>query len=86
VIGSTNLASTAALFWRAPWCFAVSFSSGLLLLAWISIQTLIIGFVHWTQFVWWLVFSLVALMAGRELVMRRKPRREWTRHLGVDGD
>ena len=49
VIGSTNLVSAAGLLQRRAWAPLVSLGTGVLLLAWIAIQTWIIGFNDWTQ-------------------------------------
>ena len=71
VIGSSNLVS-AFLLWRrhslAPF---LSLATGTLLLAWVAIQTAIIGFRHWSQGIWWVTFSLVTLLAGRSVSEER---------------
>ncbi len=70
VIGTANLLSAVLLGLRHRHASLVSLGTGVLLLAWIAIQTAIIGFRHWSQAIWWLTFALVtllaALLAGRE--------------------
>lgn len=66
VIGSTNLASAVGLVRRGPRAPLVSLATGLLLLAWIAIQTWIIGLRHWTQAVWAVTFLVVTVLALRE--------------------
>ncbi len=67
VIGSANLTSAASLGLRRPWAPLASFATGLLLLAWIAIQTWIIGYNDWTQIMWAAIFLLVTALALREL-------------------
>lgn len=62
VIGGSNLVTTL-LLWRrarpAPWA---SFATGTLLVAWIAIQSAIIGYRHWSQGLWWAVFASVTAL------------------------
>lgn len=64
VIGGANLASGVLLWRRHALAPAVSLATGLLLVAWVAIQTAIIGFLHWSQLIWWTLFPLVALLGG----------------------
>lgn len=70
IIGGANLGS-AVLLWRnlrgAAWA---SFLTGLLLVAWVIVQTAILGLRHPSQLIWWLVFPLVATL-GLILTRRR---------------
>jgi hypothetical protein len=74
VIGGTNIISAFALFRRSPFAPYVSLITGLLLVAWIGVQTAIIGFRHWSQAIWWVTFALVALI-GSLLVHRAEAER-----------
>jgi hypothetical protein len=76
VIGGTNLVSAALLRWRDPRGPPVSLGTGVLLLVWMAIQTAIIGFRDWTQGMWIAVFSLVTVLALREVRMREHERSE----------
>lgn len=67
VIGGANLVSAFMLWRRLPLAPLASFGTGVLLVTWIAIQTAIIRFQHWTQAMWWAVFLLVTVLAGREL-------------------
>jgi hypothetical protein len=69
VIGGANLLSTVALVRKGRGAAFLSLGTGLLLLAWVAIQTAIIGFRHWSQAVWWVTFTLVACI-GAVLVRR----------------
>lgn len=69
VIGGANLVSAAGLLRRTIWAPSASFATGLLLLAWITIQWAIIRYRHWTQVLWVAVFSLTTVLAG--LTLRR---------------
>lgn len=64
VIGSANLVSAVALGRRHPLAPLVSLATGLLLVVWVIIQTAIIGYRHWSQFIWWILFPLVAILAA----------------------
>lgn len=64
VIGTANLVSAAALWRRHRLSPLLSLSTGLLLVVWVVIQTAIIGYRHWTQFIWWVMFPLVAILAA----------------------
>lgn len=64
IIGSANLVSALAL-WRGGRLSAfMSLSTGILLVVWVAIQTAIIGFRHWSQAIWWVTFTGVALFAA----------------------
>jgi CDP-diglyceride synthetase len=72
VIGGANLLSAVLLsrgHRRAP---TVSLATGVLLMAWVAIQTAIIGVRHWSQGIWWVTFSLITLLAAR--LVRARPR------------
>ena len=73
VIGSANLASAAGLSLRRPWAPFASLGTGLLLLAWMTIETVIIGFNDWTQAMWVAVFLLVTALGAREVSTRARP-------------
>jgi hypothetical protein len=44
-----------------------------LLVAWVAIQTAIIGFRHWSQSIWWVTFVLITVLAAR--LVRTRARR-----------
>jgi uncharacterized membrane protein YqhA len=67
VIGGLNLLSSVLLARQHARSPLVSFVTGVLLLAWVAIQTAIIGFRHWSQSIWWGTFTLIAVLAGRLL-------------------
>lgn len=73
VIGSANLTSAAGLSLRQPWAPSASLGTGILLLAMMTIQTVIIGFNDWTQAMWVAVFLLVTALGAREVSMRANP-------------
>ena len=77
VIGGANLASAAALLKRHRLASWLSLATGVLLVAWVAIQTAIIGFRHWSQAIWWVTFSLVTVLAG--LLFRGERREEEAR-------
>jgi len=74
VIGGANLASGVLLWRRRAFAPVVSFATGLLLVAWVAVQTAIIGFLHWSQLIWWTLFPLVALLAGVLAARTGRPR------------
>lgn len=76
VIGGANLVSATSLWRRDPLGPFVSLGTGVLLLVWMAIQTAIIGFRDWTQAMWVAVFSLVTLLALREVRRARSPGTE----------
>jgi hypothetical protein len=76
VIGGANLLSAVALLRKQPLAPLVSLATGLLLMAWIAIQTAIIGFMHWSQAVWWVVFTVVTALAARLVSRTRTSTRE----------
>ena len=69
VIGTANLASAAMLLKQHRLGPPIRLATGLLLVAWVAIQTGIIGYRHWSQFIWWITFPLVALLAA--MLMRK---------------
>ncbi len=73
VIGSANLVSAGALLKRHPLASRLSLATGLLLVAWVAIQTVILGARHWSQLIWWVMFPLVAALAA---LLVRNERRE----------
>ena len=77
VLGSANLASAGALLKRHPLAPWLSFATGALLVVWVAIQTLIIGFRHWSQVLWWVMFPLVAILGA--LLVREESRAEDSR-------
>jgi hypothetical protein len=82
VIGATNLLSAIALWRGHPLSPLGSLATGLLLLVWVAIQTVIIGFRHWSQGIWWGTFTLVTVLGAqlvREGTSRRAKGRHWTR-------
>jgi hypothetical protein len=64
VIGGANLVSAFALLQRYSLGPMLSLATGLLLIAWISIQTTIIGYEHWTQIFWFALFIGMTVLAG----------------------
>jgi len=64
VIGTANFASAFALWRGARRAALLSLATGALLLAWIAIQTAIVGFRHWSQALWWLIFTAVTAFAA----------------------
>lgn len=72
VIGGANGLSTLLLVLRHPLAPAVSFATGILLVSWVAVQTVILGFRHWSQGIWWVLFTLVAVLGGS--LFRRRDR------------
>ena len=70
VIGGANLLAAVLLWRRHPGSPVASLATGLLLVAWVAIQTAIIGFRHWSQSIWWVTFVLITMLAIR-LVKQR---------------
>jgi len=64
VLGPLNLARASALLRRRRYDTRMSTATGLLLLAWLMVQTLIIGFRHPSQ-IWPALFGLVTLLGLR---------------------
>jgi hypothetical protein len=77
VIGGANLISALALWRKHPLGSLMSLATGVLLIVWIAIQTAIIGFLHWSQWVWWWLFIAVTLLAG-DLARRDRRQRRGT--------
>jgi hypothetical protein len=63
VNGGLNLASVYVLATQKWWGSFVSLSAGVVLVAWIVIQWLIIGYQHWSQPMWGVVFATMLLLA-----------------------
>jgi hypothetical protein len=76
VIGGANLVSAFALIRRSPLGPTLSLATGVLLIAWISIQTMIIGYVHWSQIFWAVLFVTMTVLAS--IGVRGDP---WSRRL-----
>jgi hypothetical protein len=76
VIGTANLVSAAALARRHRFGPLLSLGAGVLLLAWMAIQTVILGPRHWTQLMWWGVFGLVTALATRLVRGASAPQRD----------
>ncbi len=74
VIGTANLVSAVGLWWRHPLAPLLSLATGLLLVIWVIIQTAIIGFRHWSQLIWWIIFPLVAVIAAALAHSERRGR------------
>jgi hypothetical protein len=72
VIGGANLLSAVTLVRKVRGAAYLSLGTGLLLVAWVAIQTAIIGFRHWSQAIWWVTFIVVAGL-GAALVHREAP-------------
>lgn len=76
VIGGTNFISTVMLR-RYSWgSVTVSLGTGILLVAWVAIQTAIIGARHWSQAIWWVTFPVMALLALVLLQPLNQPRHD----------
>lgn len=72
VIGGANGLTTLLLLRRHRFGPMASFLTGLLLVVWVSIQTVIVGVRHWSQAIWWVMFPLVALLGGVQLRRSRR--------------
>ncbi len=75
VIGGANLLSLVLLWGRHRAAPLASLGTGLLLVAWVAIQTTIIGFRHWSQSIWWVTFVLLTVLATRLVRQRATPGR-----------
>lgn len=71
-VGGANLLSAVALWRGHRLASPASLATGLLLVAWVAIQTGIIGFRHWSQAIWWTLFPVVTLLAA--LIWNREAR------------
>jgi hypothetical protein len=71
VIGGANLAAMVAQWRRLAVAPLLSLGTGLLLVTWLAIQTSIIGYKHWSQLIWGVVFPLVAVLGLVQLRTRR---------------
>ena len=58
-----------------PKAIGLVLAAGLLLVAWVAIQTAIIGFRHWSQSIWWVTFVLITVLATRLVRQRTTPAR-----------
>jgi hypothetical protein len=74
VIGGANLLSGVLLWRRHPGSPLASLGTGLLLVAWVAIQTAIIGFRHWSQGIWWVTFIAVTVLAARLVGQRARSK------------
>lgn len=97
VIGGANLVSAFALARRARLGPTLSLATGVLLIAWISTPTTIIGYVHWSQVFWVVLFITMTVLAGiyarddptlaalrvRVADLVRSPRRTYPLALGI---
>jgi hypothetical protein len=75
VIGGANLLSVVLLWRRHRASPLASLGTGLLLVAWVAIQSAVIGFRHWSQSIWWVTFVLVTVLATRLVRHRATPAR-----------
>jgi hypothetical protein len=73
VIAGANLLSASLLRRRHPLGPPASLGTGLPV-AWVAIQTAIIGFRHWSQGIWWLTFLLVAALGPASAASERDVR------------
>jgi hypothetical protein len=62
VNGGLNLAAAYALVGKKWWAPLLSLAASAVLVTWIVIQWLIIGYQHWSQLVWAVVFSGMLLL------------------------
>ena len=72
VIAPSNLLSGLAQLKKHSAAPLLSTSTGFLLLVWLLIQTVIIGFQHWSQALWALVFGLVATLGVLQQRMKAR--------------
>lgn len=75
VIGGANVAGLIGQQRRSWWAPAGSLAKGGLLLIWLAIQTAIIGIRHWTQFLWLVLFTLVAALGALGTRTANRPGR-----------
>jgi len=71
VIGGLNLAAFVGQLRRLWWAPVASLAAGVILVTWIAIQWAIIGYQSWTQWLWVVSFSAVALLGLRSCFARR---------------
>lgn len=86
VIGGANLVSAFALLRRNPRAPFLSLATGLLLVAWVAIQTAIIGFRHWSQAIWWVTFPVVSLLGALLVQKHPSPRDEERATRRINGE
>ena len=72
VIAPLNLLSLRAQGRRGAEAPYLSIVSGLVLVVWLGIQTAIIGYRHWSQLVWMVLFPLTGVLGLVQL--RQRPR------------
>jgi hypothetical protein len=63
VNGGLNLGSAYGIARREWWDGVVSLVAGIVLLTWIVVQWAIIGYQHWTQVMWLVVFTTMLAIA-----------------------
>ncbi len=76
VISGANLASAAAQLRgsiRAP---GMSLATGLLLVAWVTVQTAIIKVRHWSQYGWVALFGFVAVASAAQVWLAERKAQE----------
>ena len=75
--GGLNLAAAYGLVRTRQWAPAVSLLAGVMLVAWILIQWAIIGYRHWTQWMWLVTFTtmLGLALSGGVTDLARRARR-----------
>jgi hypothetical protein len=70
VIAPMNLISAITQTKKHKAAPALTTLSGVVLILWIAIQTAIIGFRHWSQGLWAVIFSLIAMLGFGQLIRR----------------
>jgi peptidoglycan/LPS O-acetylase OafA/YrhL len=68
VNGGLNLTAAFGLAKRSKWADVASLAASIVLVAWITIQTRIIGYQHWSQLLWWLAFCVMTVLSAAALV------------------
>ena len=71
VIAPTNLISAVAQIKKHRSAPLLSTGNGTLLVLWVSIQTVIIGFQHWSQTIWFVLFPLTTVLGFMQLRQKR---------------
>ncbi len=66
IISSANLTSAFGQWRGSRFAPLESTATGVLLVAWVAIQTAILGVRHWSQAIWFVLFPLVALLGIAE--------------------
>jgi hypothetical protein len=72
IIGPTNLLSAYAQLRRSPSAALLSFSSGAILLVWSTVQWLSIGYRHWSQPAWYVLFAVTTALGAAQVVGIRR--------------